>query len=96
MRLDEGVDVALRDPSDLRPLLLAASDAELAPLLRLAGEGGRGTSMDRLAGRIMQFIAAGLGDGKDTPPPRPKGDRAAATAGCCIWRSCWRGCGRRR
>ena len=68
MRLDEGVDVALRDPSDLRPLLLAASDAELAPLLRLAGEGGRGTSMDRLAGRIMQFIAAGLGDAKETPP----------------------------
>jgi uncharacterized protein (DUF697 family) len=68
MRLDEGLDAALRDPWDPRPLLLASSESELTLLHRLAGESGRAQGIDRLAGRISQLIVSGLGDGKEQPP----------------------------
>jgi uncharacterized protein (DUF697 family)/GTP-binding protein EngB required for normal cell division len=68
MRLDEGLHAALRDPWDPRALLLASNDRELAPLLLLADETGPGQNIDRLAGRIVQLIASGLGGNKEAPP----------------------------
>jgi uncharacterized protein (DUF697 family) len=67
MRLDESLDGALRDTHDLRPLLLAASEEELAPLRQLLADQGVGGSIDRLALRIDQLIAAGL-PGDEQPP----------------------------
>lgn len=62
MRTDEQIEQALEDPSDLRPLLLAASDWELRPLYEAAGL-DRGVNADRLAEAIDQMIAEELGGG---------------------------------
>ena len=62
MRTDEQIEQALEDPSDLRPLLLAASDWELRPLFEAAGL-DRGVNADRLAEAIDQMIAEELGGG---------------------------------
>ncbi len=69
MRLDEGLDAALRDPADPRPLLLGANAGELVPLYRLAGEAGRAQTVDRLAGEIVRLIESGLGGAKDRERP---------------------------
>jgi uncharacterized protein (DUF697 family) len=69
MRLDEGLDAALRDPADPRPLLLGANAAELAPLYRLAGEAGRAQTIDRLADDIGRLIETGLGGAKEREMP---------------------------
>jgi len=67
MRTDERIAQALRDPGDVRPLLLAASDRELAPLHALvAGQGA--VNVDRLAARIDQLIASSLVDRHERAP----------------------------
>jgi uncharacterized protein (DUF697 family)/GTP-binding protein EngB required for normal cell division len=70
MRLDEGLDAALRDPLDPRSLLLAASDAELAPILQIAGDGSRSQNIDHLAARIVKLIGESLGQGELPPLQR--------------------------
>jgi uncharacterized protein (DUF697 family) len=68
MRADERFHTSLRDPWDLRPLLLAASEGELAEVRRILGEPARGGDIDRLAGRAGQLITQGLSNGQDSPP----------------------------
>ncbi len=68
MRSDERFHAALRDPLDARPLLLASSDSELAVLSRLVDEPGVAANVDRLAVRIEQSIATGLGNASEAPP----------------------------
>ncbi len=68
MRTDERIAMALRDPVDLRPLLLAARDSELSEMRDILAEGGANASADRLATRILQLIGAGLpGNGERAP-----------------------------
>jgi uncharacterized protein (DUF697 family) len=68
MRTDERIAVALRDPMDARPLLLAARDSELAQMRDILADQGAAASIDRLAGRILHVIASGLpGDGERAP-----------------------------
>lgn len=68
MRSDQRLDAGLRDPYDLRPLLLASSEAELAFMRRLADEPGGQPSIDTLAKRLDQLIAKGVPGSADTPP----------------------------
>ena len=68
MRSDERFHAALRDPLDARPLLLASRDSELAVLSRLVDEPGIAGNVDRLAFRIEQAIATGLGNSSEAPP----------------------------
>jgi uncharacterized protein (DUF697 family) len=62
MRTDEQIEAALEDSSDLRPLLLAASDRELRPLYEAAGL-DHGADPDKLAEAIDRMIAEELGGG---------------------------------
>jgi uncharacterized protein (DUF697 family)/GTP-binding protein EngB required for normal cell division len=62
MRTDEQIEAALRDPDDLRPLLLGASRSELAPL-HDALELGPAANPHELAEAIDDLIAAELGNG---------------------------------
>src|SRR5215207_1009796 len=68
MRPDERLDAGLRDPYDLRPLLLASSHSELAFMRRLADERGERLSIDLLANRLAQLIAKGVPGPEDAPP----------------------------
>ena len=68
MRPDERLDAGLRNPYDLRPLLLASSQGELAFMRRLADERGERLSIDLLANRLDQLIAKGVPDAEDAPP----------------------------
>jgi uncharacterized protein (DUF697 family) len=66
MRPDERLDASLRDPYDLRPLLLASSESELTFLRQLADEQTPG--IDALASRLEQLIARGVPGAEDIPP----------------------------
>ena len=70
LRTDERMAVALRDPVDLRPLLLAARDSELGAVRRLLGDQGAAATatIDQLAQRIDKLIAAQLAGGEGAAP----------------------------
>jgi uncharacterized protein (DUF697 family)/predicted GTPase len=68
MRTDERTALALRDPDDVRPLLLAAGERDLARLARVLGMPAAPLSADRMAERIGQLIASGLNNRHERAP----------------------------
>ena len=67
MRTDERIEAALLDLEDLRPLLLASGERELAPLREALGGRGDGLDTGPLADVVEARIAAGLA-GEGGPP----------------------------
>ena len=70
LRTDERIGSALRDPKDVRPLLLAANDGELGAVRGLMADQGVGptASIDQLAQRIDTLIASALAPREEVPP----------------------------
>jgi uncharacterized protein (DUF697 family) len=57
MRTDESIAAALDDPADLRPLLLAATDAELRSIRDALPANGASRNPDALCGEVERLIA---------------------------------------
>jgi uncharacterized protein (DUF697 family) len=68
MRTDERIAAALRDPEDLRPLLLAARDSELSEMRDILADQGAAASIDRLVLRIGQLVASDLPGADERAP----------------------------